>query len=141
MLAYKVAAYSRPTCTKYKNKANIDILSEPDREKWDNHRKTCRLEYPEYGGANLETAVAPELITQAYERGIVFHTLVGDGDDDAIESLSKTSRIYQKLGIDQNIRKIDCLSHVMRAMMSDLIRNQLEAGECLMEEASVETQP
>ena len=25
--------------------------------------------------------------------------------------------------------------------MSDLIRNQLEAGECLMEEASVESQP
>ena len=97
--------------------------------------------YPEYANIHLETAVAPELIKQAYERGIVFHTLVCDGDNDAVESLNDTSRIYQKLGIDQNIRKIECLSHVMRAMMSDLIRNQLEAGECLMEEASVEYQP
>ena len=123
-LAYKVAAYSCPTCTRYKNKANIVILSELDREKWDNHRKTCRLEYPEYPSA--ETAVAPELINQAYLRGIIFHTLVGDSDNDAIESLNKTSGFYHQLWI-QKIRKLECISHVMRTMMSNLIKDQLIA--------------
>ena len=138
-LAYKVAAYSCPTCTRYKNKANIAILSEPDREKWDNHRKTCRIEYPEYSSAHIETAVSPELINQAYERGIIFHPLVGDGDNDAIESLNKTSGFYHQLGI-QKIRKLECLSHVMRTMMSNLIKDQLIADNN-SEKSPVESHP
>ena len=125
-LAYKVAAYSCLTCTRYKNKANIDILSEKDLEKLDNHRKTCRLEYPEYSSAHIETAVAPELIKQDYDRGIIFHTLVDDGDNDAIESLNKTSGFYHQLGI-QKMGKFECLSHVMRTMMNNLIKDQLIA--------------
>ena len=140
-LAYKVASNSCSTCSLYNNKDENATLTERERDNWDAHMGSCRIEYPDIANIHLETAVAPELIKEAYERGIVFHTLVGDGDNDAVESLNITSRIYQKLGIDQNIRKIECLSHVMRTMMSNLIRNQLEAGECLIEEPSVESQP
>ena len=123
-LAYKVVSNSCLTCTRYQNKDEKSTLSEPERQKWNDHLDTCPAEYSEYANIHLETAVAPEVIKQAHERGIVFHTLVCDGDSDAVESL-KTSDIYQKLCIIQNIWRIVCLSHVMRAMMNDLIKNQL----------------
>ena len=73
----------------------------------------------------------------------IFHTLVCDGDNDAVGSLIK-SHIYQNMSIDLNIRRMECLSHVIRAMINNLIKNQLEAsqveaGECSMEEALVES--
>ena len=139
-LAYKVASNSCYICTRYQNKDKKSTLSELERQKWDDHSETCPAEYSEYTNYHLETAVAPELIKQAHERGIVFHTLVSDGDSDAVESLN-TSETYLKLGINQNIKRIESLSHVMRAMMNDLIKNQLNEGEGLMEEASVESQP
>ena len=136
---YKVAAYSCSTCTRYKNTTNFDILTEQDREKWDIHRKTCRLDYPEYSSAYIETAVAPELIKQAYEKGIVFHTLVGDGDNDAIESCNKIQGFYHQLGIPK-IKKFECLSHVMRTMMNYLIKDQIIADND-SEKPPVESQP
>ena len=73
----------------------------------------------------METAVAPELIQQAFHRGIVFHTLVGEGDNNAIESLNKT--FCDQLGIPE-IKKLECLSHVMRTMLTNLIKHQLIAA-------------
>ena len=123
-----------------KNKDKKSTLSELERQKWDDHRETCPAQYSEYTNYHLETAVAPELIKHAHKRVIVFHTLISDGDSDAVESLN-TSETYMKLGINQNIKRIECHSHVMRAMMNDLIKSQLEEGEGLMKEASVESQP
>ena len=73
---------------------------------------------------------------------MAFHTLFCDGDNNAVVSLNK-SHIHQNTCIDLIIKRMECLSHVIRAMINNLIKNQLEAGqaevgECSMEEALVD---
>ena len=72
--------------------------------------------------------------------GIVFPTLVVDGDNDTVESLN-ASDIYRKRGIDLKIQKIECLSHVMRKMTNTLFNDRVETGTFSIEEGSVEAQP
>ena len=141
VLAYDVISNSCRICTRYENKYNKNSISEIDQEKWDAHKEICPvLEYSQYANIHLESAIAPKLIEHAHKRGIIFPELVCDGDNNAVESLN-TSDIYQKLGINMNISKIECLSHVMRTMMNNLIGNPFAAGKCSMEEASVESYP
>ena len=75
VLAYKVACKKCLICKRYQNRKQNGPLSELDVQKSD------------YAAIHLETAVAPEVIKQAHERGIVFHTLVCDGDSDAVDAL------------------------------------------------------
>ena len=89
----------------------VGTLSEQDQHDWDTHKPVCQADYSDYATVQLESAIAPELFKQAHERGIVFHTLVCDGDNDTVGSLND-SLVYEKLNIDQKIRKIECHSHV-----------------------------
>ena len=145
VIAYKVATNSCATCSRYQNKVNANTVLPSDQSKFDVHRKICQAEYSDYADSQLESAIAPELIKQAHERGVVFPTVICDGDNDTVESLNKL-HIYQNSGINLNIKKIECLSHVMRNLMNDLTKNQLKAGQVgagkrLMEEASVKSEP
>ena len=79
--------------------------------------------YDDLENVHLESAAAAELIKQAHERGIVFDTLICDGDNDTVESLNQ-SGVYQELGINLTIQKILCLAHVMRSMMKYLYMYQ-----------------
>ena len=63
------------------------------------------------------------MIKQVHERGIVFDTLICDGDNDTVGALNQ-SDAYQKLDINLKIQKILCLAHVMRNMMKYLFQNQ-----------------
>ena len=110
-----------------------------DQHNWDTHKPVCQADYSDYATVQLESAIASELLKQAHERGIVFHTLVCDGDNYTVGSLND-SLVYGKLNIDQKIRKIECLSHVMRNMMNNLMNDQVEAGKSSLEEAPVESQ-
>ena len=65
--------------------------------------------------------------------------MVCDGDNDTDGSLDD-SLIYKNLGIDLNIRKIECLAHVMRIKMNNLVNNEVEAGKPALEDTSVESQ-
>ena len=103
------------------------------------HKPDCQAEYFDYANVHLESAIAKNLLAQAHKRGIVFDTLVCDGDNDTVGSLND-SLIYKNLGIDLNIRKIECLAHVMRTMMNNLFNNEVEAGKSSLEETSVESQ-
>ena len=109
VLAYEIASNGCSICTRYRNKDTKDELLDDDRLKWDDHKKECQAKYTSSSNIHLESAVAPEVIKQAHKRGVVFSTLVCDGDNDTVGSLNKLD-IYKKLGIDMNIRKIECLT-------------------------------
>ena len=109
-------------------------------EAWDAHKIQCPAEYSELANIHLESAVAIDTLEQAYNRGIVFPTLVVKGDNDTVGSLN-ASDIYKKRGIDMEIQKIECLSHVMRTMMNNLFINRVETGTLSIEKESVESQP
>ena len=128
VLAYKVATNSCCSCTRYRNKEFAGTLSEQDQHNWDTHKPVCQADYSDYATVQPESAIVPEFLKQAYERGIVFHTLVCDGDNDTVGSLND-SLVYGKLNNDQKIREIECLSHVMRNIMNNLVNDQVEAGK------------
>ena len=122
VLAYKVGSSRCIKCTNFQKKDNDDMLSYAESQDWDAHNIQCSAEYSEYANIHLESAVALDILKQAYNRGIVFPTLVVDGDNDTVESLN-TSDIHRKRGIDLKIQKIECLSHVMRKMTNTLFNN------------------
>ena len=94
------------------------------RKSWDAHKSDCiEQKYGDYENVHLESAAAIELIKQVHERGIVFDTLICDGDNDTVGALNQ-SGAYQKLDINLKIQKILCLAHVMRNMMKYLFQNQ-----------------
>ena len=92
------------------------------------HKQECQAEYSDCANVHLESAIAKDLLAQAHKRGIVFDTLICDGDNDTVKSLND-SHIYKKLGIDLKIRRIECLAHVMRAMMNKLGNGEMEASK------------
>ena len=140
VLAYKMASNHCIRCTNFQKKEDDGILSDAESQDWDAHKIQCSAEYSEYANIHLESAVAHDILEQAYNRGIVFPTLVVDGDNDTVESLNALG-IYQKRGIDLKIQKIECLSHVIRKMTNTLFTNRVETGTLSIEEGSVESQP
>ena len=77
----------------------------------ENHKSLCPAQYSEFASVQLESALAlaPVVIRQAYDRGIIFAGLVCDGDNKTIEAL-KDARVYHQLGEDLNINRLECLS-------------------------------
>ena len=117
ILAYLVISNRCATCSYYRGKEKNLELTVKMRQSWGAHKSNClELPYQDYEDVHLESAVAIELIEQAHERGIVFDTLVCDGDNDTVGSLNE-SGAYHKLDINLKIKKILCLAHVMRSMM------------------------
>ena len=102
VLANKIACKKCLICKRYQNRKQNGALSELDVQKCGDHKETCTAEYSDYAAIHLETAVAPEVIKQTHERGIVFHTLVYDGDSYAVDALNNKN-IYKNLGINLTI--------------------------------------
>ena len=71
------------------------MLSDVESKDWGAHKIQCSAEFSEYANIHLESAVDLDILEQAYNRGIVFPTLVVNGDNDTVESLN-ASDIYRK---------------------------------------------
>ena len=52
--------------------ATLRGLSEQDQHNWDTHKRVCQADYSDYATVQLESAIATELLKQAYERGFFF---------------------------------------------------------------------
>ena len=79
----------------------------------ENHKSICPAKYSQFAFVQLESALVPVVVRQAYDRGIILSGLVYDGDNKTIEAL-KDARVYQELGKDLEINRLECLSHVAK---------------------------
>ena len=67
--------------------------------------------------------MAPVVVRQAYDRGIIFSGLVCSDDNKTFKAL-KDARVYQQLGEDLNINRLECFSHVVKRMKINLCNRQ-----------------
>ena len=89
----------------------------------ENHKFICLGQYSEFASVQLESALAPVVVRQAYSRGIIFSGIVCDGDNKTIEAL-KDARVYQQFGQNLEINRLECLSHVVKKMKINLCNRQ-----------------
>ena len=71
----------------------------------------------------MESLLAPLVVRQAYDRGIIFTGVVSDGDNKTDAAL-KDADIYKTLGFDLEIRRLECLSHALKRMKTNLCKKQ-----------------
>ena len=96
-----------PCCNEFELKLNKKQISERDHRIWvENHKSICPALYSEFVSVQLESALAPVVVRQAYDRGINFSGLVCDRDNKTIEAL-KDARVYQQLGQDLEISRLE----------------------------------
>ena len=125
VLAYDVACNSCSRCISYENKKFANSITEKDLADWDIHKKEeCGITHPNLPSSHLETALAFNIVDQAHKRGIVFSTMVCDGDNNSVEELNKAEVYKKDYGIDTIIEKMECLTHVTRKLMNDLMKYQ-----------------
>ena len=55
------------------------------------HAPVCTAKYSDYASVQLESAVAPSIISQALDRGVVFSGIGTDGDNKTFEVLKKAN--------------------------------------------------
>ena len=131
VLSYEVACNSCPRCNEFELKYTREQINDDEYQLWEqNHKTICPSKYSEFASVQLESALAPVILRQAYERGIIFSGLVCDGDNKTIEAL-KDAQVYHQLGVDVEINRLECLSHVVKRMKINLCNRQ----EAVLKEA------
>ena len=124
VLSYDVACNSCPGCNEFELKLNKNQISESDYRIWvENDNSICPAQFSEFASVQLESALAPVVVRQAYDRGIIFSGLVCDGDNKTIQAL-KEAQVYQQLGQNFEISRLECLSHVAKSMKINLCNRQ-----------------
>ena len=123
VVAYGIACNSFRLCTEYQNKKRGQTITEEHFLAWkSSHEPLCTAIYSQYASVQLESALAPVVVSQALDRGIVFSGLVTDGDNKTHEVLRKAN-LYDHLGIS-SIGHLECLSHVAKRMKTNLCKRQ-----------------
>ena len=100
-----------------------EITEEAHHNWYIQHKITCPAKYSEYASVHLESLLAPLVVRPAYDRGIIFTGAVYDGDNKTDAAL-KDADIHNTLGFDIEIGRLECLSHVLKGMKSNLCKKQ-----------------
>ena len=99
-------------------------LSEEQHDKWFlENQSTCNAKYSEYASIHSESLLAPLVVRQAYDRGVIFTGVVSDGDNKTDAAL-KDAEIYKTLGFDLEIGGLECISNVLKRMNTNLCKKQ-----------------
>ena len=123
VVAYRIACNFCSLCTQYQNKKRTQLITEEEFSEWRaTHAPLCTARYSQYASVQLESALAPTVVSQALDRGIVFSGLVTDGDNKTHEDLRKAN-LYSDLGTS-SIDHLECLSHVAKRMKTNLCKRQ-----------------
>ena len=69
----------------------------------------------------LESAIAPQIVQQALDRGIIFSGLVCDGDKKTHDALIQAN-LYRDIEGAVEIRRIECLAHVCKRLKANLLK-------------------
>ena len=71
----------------------------------------------------LEYELAPVILSQCLNRGVLFTGLVCDGDNKTFSMVDECNP-YRELGWDGEIDRFECLSHVLKRTKSHLVAEQ-----------------
>ena len=124
VVAYDVACNNCRVCNMYASKLRENEMTEEEHHNWYlEHQSNCPAKYSEYASVHLESLLAPLVVRQAYDRGIIFTGMVSDGDTKT-DAAIKEAKIYNTLGFDLEIGRLECLSHVLKRMKSNLCKKQ-----------------
>ena len=124
VVAYDVACNTCRQCNMYASKLRDNEITEKEHHNWHiEHKITCPAKYSEYASVHLESLLAPIVVRQAFDRGIIFSGVVSDGDNKTDAAL-KDADIYNSLGFDLEIGRLECLSHVLKRMKTNLCKKQ-----------------
>ena len=124
VVAYDVACNNCRICNTYASKLRDNEITEEEHHDWYiTHHSNCPAKYSEYASVHLESLLAPLVVRQAYDRGVIFTGVVSDGDNKTDAAL-KEAKIYANLGFDLEIGRLECLSHVLKRMKTNLCKKQ-----------------
>ena len=124
VVSYDVACNSCRQCNMYASKLRNQEITEEQHHEWFlEHQSKCPAKYSEYASVHLESLLAPLVARQAYDRGIIFTGVVSDGDNKTDAAL-KDADIYKTFGLDLQIGRLECLSHVLKRMKTNLCKKQ-----------------
>ena len=122
VLSYGIACNSCPLCTEYGNKLCDGRISPSEHDSWfQNHKLTCPAEFAHLSSVQLESAIAPQVVQQALERGIIFSGLVCDGDTKTHDALSQAD-LYRDVDGAGDIQRFECVAHVCKRLKANLIK-------------------
>ena len=90
VISYGIACNSCTVCTRINNRfPNNAIDCDEYQSEKETHKIVCPAEYAELSSVHLESAIAPQVVSHALERGVVFSAIVTDRDNkkhDTVES-------------------------------------------------------
>ena len=108
----------------YASKLRENKITEEEHHDWHTvHQSICPSKYSEYASVHLESLLAPLVVTQAYHRGVILSGIVSDGDNKTDAAL-KDAKVYTNFGLDFDIDRLECLSHVLKRMKANLCKRQ-----------------
>ena len=124
VVCYDVACNSCPKCTDLRHQLRAGKLSPVEYQaKFDLHLNTCPANYRDFSSVSLESEIIPEILTQAFDRGIICDGILCDEDNKTIEKIKEVDP-YANFGLKHDIKRIECLSHCCKRMKAHLIESQ-----------------
>ena len=87
------------------------------------YKVTCPAEYSDLVSVHLESAIAPRVITETLDRGVLFTGIVSEGDNKSHEILQKAG-VYNHLDDSSLIQRFECLAHLTKRMKTNLFKRQ-----------------
>ena len=111
-------------CNTYASKLRENEITEEEHHDWYiTHHSKCHAKYSEYASVHLKSLLAPLLVRQACDRGVIFTGIVSEGDNKTDVAL-KEAKVYANLVFDLEIGRLECLSHVLKRMKTNLCKKQ-----------------
>ena len=99
VLSYGIAPNSCKLCNEYENLLITGQITKKDLSAWNaSHSKVCTATYRDYSSVQLESALAPSVVLDALDRGVIFSGLVTDSDTKTHQKLHSAD-LYKHLGI------------------------------------------
>ena len=123
VITYGIASNSCKLCVEYQSRKRTGAISSDDYDALAlKHEPVCTAKYSDYASVQLESAIAPSIVCQALDRGVVFSGIVTDGDNKTFEVLKKAN-LYEDLNVEM-MEHMECLSHVAKRMKINLCKRQ-----------------
>ena len=85
--------------------------------------KICPGNYGDFACVSLESMICPEVLNQAYERGIICDGIICDGDNKTFEKIKEVDP-YGKFWLSHHVKRYECLSHRCKRQKAHLIEWQ-----------------
>ena len=124
VLAYEVACNSCPICSRQSNALRTGNLDQDAYDAWHiDHKEQCPATYSDVSSVRLESELAPVILSQCLQRGVLITGLVCDGDNKTFSKVSECN-LYREVGWSGEIERFECLAHVLKRMKSHLVDEQ-----------------